>query len=149
MQLLIAVVNQDEKLDDILSGFLELGITGATVIRSEGMGRVLSHDIPIFAGLQTLLARDRAMVGMRELLSREVVHRVGDTLREAAAVHEDERRAMRLDELHQPRMDRRPDRCAHRWRVPAGRGRRGARRAGISGHHRQDHPGSLAQDPQP
>lgn len=59
MQLLIAVVNQDEKLDDILSGFLELGITGATVIRSEGMGRVLSHDIPIFAGLQTLLARAR------------------------------------------------------------------------------------------
>lgn len=59
MQLLIAVVNQHEKLDDILAGFLELGITGATVIRSEGMGRVLSHDIPIFAGLQTLLARAR------------------------------------------------------------------------------------------
>lgn len=59
MQLLIAVINQGEKLDDILSGFLELGITGATVIRSEGMGRVLSHDIPIFAGLQTLLARAR------------------------------------------------------------------------------------------
>ncbi|HEY8470920.1 MAG TPA: hypothetical protein VIL18_14815, partial [Longimicrobiales bacterium] len=42
-----------------LSGFLELGITGATIIASEGMGRVLSHDIPIFAGLQTLLARSR------------------------------------------------------------------------------------------
>ena len=59
MQLLIAVVNQEEKLDQILAGFLELGITGATVIRSEGMGRVLSHDVPIFAGLQTLLARAR------------------------------------------------------------------------------------------
>lgn len=59
MQLLIAVINQEEKLDEILSGFLELGITGATVIRSEGMGRVLSQDIPIFAGLQTLLSRAR------------------------------------------------------------------------------------------
>lgn len=59
MQLLIAVINQEEKLDDILSGFLELGITGATVFRSEGMGRVLTHDIPIFAGLQTLLSRAR------------------------------------------------------------------------------------------
>lgn len=59
MQLLIAVINQEEKLDDILSGFLELGITGATIIGSEGMGRVLSHDIPIFAGLQTLIARSR------------------------------------------------------------------------------------------
>jgi nitrogen regulatory protein PII len=59
MQLLIAVINQEEKLDQILAGFLELGITGATVIRSEGMGRVLSHDVPIFAGLQTLLSRAR------------------------------------------------------------------------------------------
>lgn len=59
MQLLVVVINQEEKLDEILSGFLELGITGATIIASEGMGRVLSHDIPIFAGLHTLLARSR------------------------------------------------------------------------------------------
>lgn len=59
MQLLIAVINQEDRLDDILSGFLELGITGATVIDSEGMGHVLSHDIPIFAGLQTLISRAR------------------------------------------------------------------------------------------
>jgi len=59
MQLLIAVVNEPEKVDEILSGFLELGITGATILNSEGMGRVLSHDIPIFAGLQTLLSRSR------------------------------------------------------------------------------------------
>jgi nitrogen regulatory protein P-II 1 len=59
MQLLVAVINQEEKLDEIMSGFLELGITGATIINSEGMGRLLSHDIPIFAGLQTLLTRSR------------------------------------------------------------------------------------------
>jgi hypothetical protein len=59
MQLLVAVINQEEKLDEIVSGFLELGITGATIVNSEGMGRVLAHDIPIFAGLQTLIARSR------------------------------------------------------------------------------------------
>ena len=59
MVLLVAVVNDPEKVDDILSGFLEIGITGATIINSEGMGRVLSHDIPIFAGLQTLISRSR------------------------------------------------------------------------------------------
>jgi nitrogen regulatory protein P-II 1 len=59
MQLLIAVLNQEEKLEQILSGFLELGITGATILQSEGMGRVLSHDIPIFAGLEPLLTRSR------------------------------------------------------------------------------------------
>jgi nitrogen regulatory protein PII len=58
-RLLVAVINDPEKLDDILSGFLELGVTGATVIASEGMGRLLSHDIPIFAGLQTLISGSR------------------------------------------------------------------------------------------
>lgn len=59
MQLLIAVINQEEKLDEILSGLVELGVTGATIISSEGMGRVLSHDIPIFAGLEALAMRSR------------------------------------------------------------------------------------------
>jgi nitrogen regulatory protein PII len=57
--LLIAVVNDPGKVDEILSGYLELGVTGATIINTEGMGRVLSHDIPIFAGLQTLISRSR------------------------------------------------------------------------------------------
>lgn len=59
MRLLVAVINDPEKLDEILSGFVELGITGATILNTEGMGRVLAQDIPIFAGLQTLLAGAR------------------------------------------------------------------------------------------
>ena len=59
MEMLIAVINDVELMDEVLAGFLELGITGATVLDSEGMGRVLSHDIPIFAGLQTLISRSR------------------------------------------------------------------------------------------
>lgn len=59
MQLLIAVINEEEKLDEILSGLVELGVTGATIIGSEGMGRVLSHDVPIFAGLEALASRSR------------------------------------------------------------------------------------------
>ena len=59
MQLLIAVINAEEKLDEILSAFLEVGITGATLIDSEGMGRVVSRDVPIFAGLEALAAHSR------------------------------------------------------------------------------------------
>lgn len=59
MRLLVVVINDPEKLDETLSGFIELGITGATVIQSEGMGSVLSHEIPIFAGLQTLISGAR------------------------------------------------------------------------------------------
>lgn len=59
MRLLVAVINDREKLDETLSGFLELGITGATVVNSEGMGRLLSDEVPIFAGLQTLISGSR------------------------------------------------------------------------------------------
>ena len=59
MELLVCVVNRDDKLEEILSGFLKLGVTGATVINSEGMGRVLSQEVPVFAGLQALMSRSR------------------------------------------------------------------------------------------
>ena len=55
----MCVVNQEEKLEEILSGFLALGVTGATVLHSEGMGKVLAQDVPVFAGLQTLMSRSR------------------------------------------------------------------------------------------
>ena len=59
MQLLIAVINQEERIEEILSGFLEIGITGATLINTEGMGRLLASEVPIFAGLQALAGRTR------------------------------------------------------------------------------------------
>lgn len=59
MQLLIAVINQEEKVEEVLSGFLEIGITGATVVGSEGMGRLLSTEVPIFAGLEAFARRTR------------------------------------------------------------------------------------------
>ena len=59
MQLLVAVINHEERVDDILAGFVELGITGATVLESRGMGRVLTREVPIFAGLRGVDARAR------------------------------------------------------------------------------------------
>jgi nitrogen regulatory protein P-II 1 len=59
MQLLVAVINHEEKVDDVLAGFVELGITGATVVSTEGMGHVLSQDVPIFAGVRALSQRSR------------------------------------------------------------------------------------------
>lgn len=59
MELLIAVVNDVARVDEILAGFLEIGVTGATIIDSEGMGRVLSQEIPVFSGLQSLISRSR------------------------------------------------------------------------------------------
>lgn len=59
MQLLVVVINHAELIDDVLAGFVELGITGATVLESKGMGRVISQELPIFAGLSALSAQSR------------------------------------------------------------------------------------------
>lgn len=59
MELLIAVIDDPERTEEILAGFLEVGVTGATIVSSEGMGRLLSQELPMFAGLQTLIGQSR------------------------------------------------------------------------------------------
>ena len=59
MQLLLLILNKEEHLEEVLEMFLELNITGATIIDSIGMGRILAHDIPIFAGFRTLMQESR------------------------------------------------------------------------------------------
>ena len=56
MKLLILILNKVEKLEEVLEGYIEIGITGATVIDSVGMGHILSEEVPIFAGLRFMFA---------------------------------------------------------------------------------------------
>jgi nitrogen regulatory protein PII len=59
MKLIFFILNKEEHLEEILEAFIELGINGATILDSVGMGRILAHDIPIFAGFQNLLQETR------------------------------------------------------------------------------------------
>ncbi|GAB4262456.1 MAG: hypothetical protein Kow0092_12800 [Deferrisomatales bacterium] len=56
MQLLVLILNREEKLEEILTYFLEEGVQGATILESEGMGRILAQEVPIFAGFRDLFA---------------------------------------------------------------------------------------------
>ena len=60
MQLLVAVINHAELVDGVLAALKRLGITGATVLESRGMARLLSRDVPIFAGATELRSASRA-----------------------------------------------------------------------------------------
>ncbi|MBS4023417.1 MAG: hypothetical protein KGZ79_13535 [Dethiobacter sp.] len=55
MELIVFVLNQPEYLDEILEGFLRIGIRGATVIDSTGMGRTLCDKVPIFGGIRNMI----------------------------------------------------------------------------------------------
>lgn len=52
MHLLVIVLNREDCLDDVLEAFVEVGVTGATIVDSVGMGKTLAYHIPIFAGLR-------------------------------------------------------------------------------------------------
>ena len=54
MRLLIIVLNKTEHLEEVLEAFIELGVTGATLLDSVGMGRFLSSEIPVFSGLRDI-----------------------------------------------------------------------------------------------
>lgn len=56
MTLLVFICNNPEMLEEVLEGYLEVGVTGATVIDSLGMGHILATDVPIFAGFQSLFS---------------------------------------------------------------------------------------------
>lgn len=51
MKLLVLFLNKVEKLEEVLEGYVEVGVSGATVVDSVGMGHILSEEVPIFAGL--------------------------------------------------------------------------------------------------
>lgn len=55
MELLVFVLNQPEYLDEILEAFLNIGIQGATIIESTGMGRTLCEKVPIFGGISSVI----------------------------------------------------------------------------------------------
>jgi nitrogen regulatory protein P-II 1 len=63
MQVFILVLNKTDYLEDILRGFMDAGITGATILDSVGMGRALlnddSVDLPIVASLRTMFMGSR------------------------------------------------------------------------------------------
>ncbi|MFV0341486.1 MAG: hypothetical protein ACK5JH_01150 [Anaerocolumna sp.] len=64
MKLLFFVLNKTEKLDEILADFARNNISGATVIDSMGMARLLSHkhdedEIPFLGSLRTFLNPER------------------------------------------------------------------------------------------
>ncbi len=53
--LLVVVLNRTEKLENILERFIDVDVRGATIVDSEGMGRTLETEIPIFGTLQEIL----------------------------------------------------------------------------------------------
>lgn len=59
MKLLIFVLNNEENLEKVLEAYAEAGVAGATILDSEGMGRFLAYEVPLFAGFKEFMKGNR------------------------------------------------------------------------------------------
>ena len=59
MKLLVFVLNNEEYLEEVLEAYVEAGVTGATILDSEGMGRFLTYEVPLFAGFKDFMKGNR------------------------------------------------------------------------------------------
>ncbi|MCK4402064.1 hypothetical protein KAW08_07170 [bacterium] len=59
MKLLFIVLNKEKHLEDVLSILVELGVSGATIIDSMGLGQFLAYEVPIFVGLRQLMGEEK------------------------------------------------------------------------------------------
>ena len=55
MKLVVFVLNREELLEQVLSSYAEVGITGGTILDSEGMGRFLTYEVPLFADFKEFM----------------------------------------------------------------------------------------------
>ncbi len=65
-KLMVIILDQAELIDELLTGFLDIGVPGATIVESRGMGSIIRKDMPIFAGLASLFPEH---TGSRMVLS--------------------------------------------------------------------------------
>lgn len=88
-ELLMLVLHDPAYLSDVLAALLEAGITNATVVETQGMGRLLSRDMPIFASFRHMFAGSKPYTHTLFVpvegpqVTREVTELVWDVLREA------------------------------------------------------------------
>jgi nitrogen regulatory protein P-II 1 len=55
MKLLVFILNKEEFLEAVLEAYVEADITGATILDSEGMGRFLAYEVPLFADFKDFI----------------------------------------------------------------------------------------------
>ena len=74
--LLVMIASDHAMFDDLITALLDIGLTGATVIESRGMGAILREEMPIFAGLAALIPEHTGSRVLLSVTTREQAGRV-------------------------------------------------------------------------
>lgn len=82
-RLLVMIARDEAALDELVTGMLDVGMTGATVIDSQGLSAILRQDMPIFAGLAALLPQpsgSRVVISLTRIEVIETLKRFIDEM---------------------------------------------------------------------
>jgi len=92
MKLALIFLHKIEFLEDLLTAFLEIGVSGATILDSVGMGHIISRNIPIFAGLRDAFSGSSPLRKIILIvLDADMIERVAEVLEEVCVSNDDTR----------------------------------------------------------
>lgn len=90
MKLALIFLNKIEYLEELLAAFLEIGVAGATVLDSVGMGHIISQNIPIFAGLRDAFAGSSPRNKLILIVSEdEMIAKIAEVLKDIFSEEDD------------------------------------------------------------
>lgn len=81
-KLMVIIVDQPDLVDEVVTGFLDIGVRGATIIESRGMGQIVRQDMPIFAGLASLFPETTGSRMIISVMPADLVDRVTELVDE-------------------------------------------------------------------
>ena len=82
MKLFVVILDQPELVDELITGYLDLGVRGATVVESRGMGQIVRQDMPMFAGLASLFPESTGSRMVMSVMPEELVEKVFQLIEE-------------------------------------------------------------------
>ncbi len=88
-KLVVVIIDRAELVDELLTGFLDIGVPGATVLESRGMGSIIRQEMPMFAGLASLFPEHTGSRVILSVLPESVIEKVYGVLDELVGQYED------------------------------------------------------------
>lgn len=88
-KLVLIIVDRAELVDELLTGFLDIGVPGATVLESRGMGSIIKQEMPMFAGLASLFPEHTGSRVIISVLPGSIIDKVYEVLDELIGRYED------------------------------------------------------------
>ena len=93
-KLVIIILSQPELVEELLTGFLDIGVPGATVLESQGMGSIIKKEMPIFAGMASLFSEQTGSRMIMSVMPESVIETLFELVEEVVGQIDQENSAM-------------------------------------------------------